>query len=164
MAAVKGTNAFTDVSEADAYFLQSLNHDFWVEYTSTQRDRALVSSARRINLKLLDIYKLTQAPENVPDNLASGNAEYALAMLQDTDLAINGTTSSNIESLKAGSAEIKYFKGEAGTGTIFPQQVQDLINSYLSGKLSAGDLSFVSGDTDTSTFLNPQIFPLNEGY
>jgi len=165
MALTVGTNAYISRADADTYFADNLQDVAWTALSDTIKDQAIVTSAQRIELQAIESKKFPIALIDIPANLASGNAEYALAMTQDAGLITGGSesTGSNNKKLKAGSAEIEFFRFENGTGTKFPANVLELIKDCLEGQIDGGDLSFVSGVEVESVFTDP-VFPLNRGF
>jgi hypothetical protein len=63
MALVKGTNSYATIAEADAYFANRLENDAWLALTNPQKERALVTATR--NLDLLE-WEGTIASESQP--------------------------------------------------------------------------------------------------
>ncbi len=166
MALIIGENSYIDADDADAYFADNLQNAAWTALSATVKDQALVTAGQRIELRVIDDYQFPIDEVDIPDNLAAGNAEYALAMTQDSTLITGGSeaTGSNNKKLKAGSAEIEYFRFDNGTGTQFPNNVLQLIEDCLNSSISTGDLSFVSGTDVESSFSEAPLFPLNRGY
>lgn len=149
---------------ADAYLAAKLG-SVWAAQTATAKQQSLVSATRLIHNYILavtgtDIDPLT----NADSELASADYELAYALIVTP--AIEGMISAagNQKRVKAGSAEIEYFRPVAGGR--FPVTVQGFLNAWLavhapaSANIGAG---MNSGDCERSS-LCPNDYALTGGY
>ena len=95
-------------------------------------------------------------------------AQFLLAymMSQDVDLEDSTGSGTNVKRVKAGSAEVEFFRPE-GDNMRFPVQVWELISCLLASSSAAAALlgGFRGGAGDTSFFdTYPDDFDLNRGY
>jgi len=100
-----------------------------------------------------------------PTDLKAGQFELAYALSQDASIEQASGTGSNVKRLKAGSAEIEYFRPESDAQR-FPTQVQEYLACFLStvagGRLALG---FHSGAGVVSNFENyPDDYDRTEGF
>ncbi len=182
MALIVGTNSLGSREEADAYFADSLRSAFWSAYNGTLKDQGLVEATRvlerqgwqgskEVPEQVLSFPRtqLTCRGESVTpeDSLAlakEAQFEYALALLMDPSMLNNtDATGTNTKRLKAGSAEIEFFRSTRGTR--FPVIIQDIIGCFLDSGLafSGGITPEVSGTDAESSFDDPRKYGLTEG-
>lgn len=164
MALVVGTNAFISLADADSYFLDNLSHDSWISFTTTQRSRAIITSASQIDQLLINDCKLPIDPGEIVATVAQANAELALQMLLDPKVIDQSNTDSNTKKVKAGSAEVEFFRPTSGPR--FPTVVMNLLKA--SGCIGSGSAgisgAYASGTCDESSFSNTEAYNKTEGY
>lgn len=168
MALVKGVNAFATVTEANTYFNDNLQFSSWDNLTATVKTRALITSASQINLSISDGCKLPLNEADIIEELTNANIELALAMALNPAIVTQADTGSNTKRVKAGSAEVEFFRPKAGTR--FPPTVMNLLISSgcLAGATGIGVAgvggAYASGTNVQSTFANIDEYGLEEGY
>ena len=158
-------------ADAEEYFAASLEASAWNDATVLQKQQALVTGTRWIDrldwqgAKTSDAQPL-EFPRTGIDGLADtwepeeANYELALALLVDSSLDKTATTGSNTKRVKAGSAEVEFFKPTDGLS--FPTIVQQLIGQYLAS--SAGlSVGLASGTDEESAFCSTDN-KLTRGY
>jgi len=148
---------------ADAYLAAKLSGTTWIGSTSDTRSRALVEGTRLLRAYLLSLgYDLDPASA-VDLAIEEANYELAFALVVDPTIADQTNAGNNNKRLKAGSAEIEYFRPVRGGR--FPSQVQAILNGWLAeqGGSSAGGGAFASGTCERST-LDSDDYGLAEGY
>lgn len=177
---VSGAISYMTVSSADAYFASAIHASDWTSATDETKENALVSSTRTMDRQrwqgekteddqdlqwprtgVTDRYGDEVDDSTLPDDFLAGVAEYALDLIQNTSLQDNSSTGSNTKSLKAGSAEIEYFKSTKGTA--FPTIVQDYVSQYF-GSGSAVLGSWASGTDASSSFTSDTDYDLTRGW
>ena len=89
-----GTNSFINEEDADTYFNGRLNSDVWEDSSSKDRQKALITSTRRINKlnfegEKTDEDQMLQFPRDddtvIPSDIEYGTCELALALLDGID-------------------------------------------------------------------------------
>lgn len=101
---------------------------------------------------LVDCYGSALSSTTYPTIAKEGSFELAYLLSQDSDIEAAGDTASNLKRVKAGSAEVEYFRPEAGLER-FPPKVQELISCLLAGQGGSSlSLAYRSGDGNDSEF------------
>jgi len=123
MALVLDTNSFITIADANTYFNDNLRNDSWKALSGSTKQQALITAAGQINLLLKSDCKFGSGDISV--GLANANAELALDMAIDPNLVTSGGTSKNTKRVKAGSAEVQFFRPTKGKR--FPSNVMNLL-------------------------------------
>lgn len=180
MSLVAGTNSYGSLAEADAYFSDSLKKEEWFAIGSTKRNQGLIEVTRVLEREAWDGTKedseqnlafprtgLTCNGETVTaaqslETMKTAEFEYAIdviakpAILDNKDpLGLN-----NIKSAGAGPAKVEFFSQSKSSK--FPQVVKEIISCFLGGS-DTTDI-FASGTDDVSSFSDPTLYDLSEGY
>lgn len=164
MALVVGTNAFIDVVSADAYFADSLQEGDWLFLNACQKSQALVTAARRLNPNLIAACQLPIDVGDITANLANANAELALVMVLTPATINQANTGSNTKRVRAGTAEVEFFRPTDRNSPRFPTQVTELLRGCLSSSASTVTGACASGLDQSSSFTDPDQYGLREGY
>lgn len=170
---VYGLGNADPVQDADDYFGATIG-ETWSALTNLQKQQSLVSAARLMDRAILWDGTLTVATQprmhprdsmmngctgvavadgTIPDDIAHGEFELAMALAADPTLLTSSGSGTNTKRVKAGSAEVEFFQPTAGTNdeTRLPQNVHDLVACYQEGAggilPSSGTLSSGTGDT-----------------
>ena len=149
MALDVGVNCYIARATAITYFTDLLHGADFLGASTTIQDQALVTATKMLDRQewvgsktdpaqdldwprtgISDPEGVAVASDAIPQFILDATCELALALIQDAAVQTNSDTSTNIKSLKAGSAEIEYFKGKSGTR--FPVITHELIWFYLS--------------------------------
>lgn len=149
------------LDEADIYFTGSLHADTWRSATDDEKARALVTASRLLDRQTWvgDVAVAGQAlawprsgtgitgveDDAIPTKVVHAAFELALALLDGSAVQTEGNTSQKIESLRAGSVQITYFRGAEGGPNRFPQITHELLFGFLAGSTSALAGILVSG-------------------
>lgn len=159
---------YADLAAANPY----LAADFelaaaWAALTDDQKAQALVTSTRYIDRQRWQGEKVSEAQPlawprsgafcngvevssaTVPQEIIDASIVLAALIANDPAVQNNSTTGSNIESVKAGSAAVQFFRPT--DGTVFPTRAQALAGCLLAGSTGAVGLPFVSGTDETET-------------
>jgi len=168
---------------ADIYFNAKLGNTSWKDASGADKDKALVSSTRLLELQAyLGVVTDTTTPQPllwprtgitdrqgiavlnsvIPDDILSAYYELAQAFIDDTELANTGNQDDNTKRVKAGDVEAEFFTGNFNTGR-FPNQVDELIRPYLDGA-GLGVGAFASGTDGKSSFCPPDQYERDEGF
>ena len=139
MAIVVGTDAYTDIAAADAYFLNRPYATAWTSLTDDEKEILLKMGAEtidfyeflgtpydtstpqalkfpRANLPLID--GITYPADEIPDEIAKANAEMALA-LNKTDITTTQSQSKYSEVSLPGGLSVKYRQYIPNNETVF---------------------------------------------
>jgi hypothetical protein len=183
MALIVGTNSYDSRENADAYFNDSMRKDVWKSFSGGERDRAMIESTRvlerqpwqgikeddnqNLHFPATGLYDRNGKSISAAKSLTSvseAQYEYALFLLEDVDELNNkDATGNEIKSIKAGSADIEYFRHS--NGSRFPVIVMDLIGSYLSTGQSFSIMTpYASGICDESSFQDSDKYDVIRGF
>lgn len=160
MALTVGTNSYISRVDADTYFADNLQNTSWTALTDTTKDQALVTASSQISLFVKDDCKLPLV--TISASLENATAELGLYLALNPNSITSGDTSKNTKRVKAGSAEVEFFKHESGSR--FPAHIMsilsngDCINSSLSMFYGIGKSHNPTGTTTDSTFKNLDKF------
>lgn len=177
MSLTVGTNCYISRADAVTYFTELIHGGDFLSADDADKDKALITATKMLDRQewvgsktsptqeldwprtgVSDPEGNAVASDSVPQFILDATCELALALLQDLTVQTNADTSANIRSLKAGSAEIEYFKGTSGPR--FPTIVHELVWFYLSGTSSATAPYY--GATEAESGLPD--YELSEGY
>jgi len=152
-------NTYATVAQADAYLAASISNDVWSAATPDQKAIYLVESARVLDRQNWKPDFDTFQKRSTVEGIINGSIELAaLFAAGETDSLSNASTSSSTKRLKAGSAEVEYFKSFE-TSQRFPTRVMELVGKYLgssaNGSLSGAGGAFVSGVSQCSQASQP---------
>lgn len=147
-------NSYVTQAAAVTYFADMLGPvaDAFTAATSANRDKALVTATRRIDMLAFAGEKTVEAQTlefprdgavTLPDAIVEATYELAGAYLHKPSLIAAEDTGSNIKRAKAGSAEVEYFTPMAGNR--FPIAAWRLLAPFLPGYDEAGLFSVFSG-------------------
>lgn len=172
---ISGTNAtvFGSLAGATTYFALALGGTGWSAASGTDRQKALVSATRWMQrLGLVDPSDgSTIVPDvadaGVPVPVQEGAYELADALLTDAEAQAATSTGSNVKSVKAGSAEVTFFR--ATNGTPLPTVAFQLLRPYLASQQSTGDGdggvgSYASGTDGESSFSDGDAWGRYSGF
>lgn len=159
---ISGTTVdiFGTFEAAQSYYAVSLRGTNWGAASQGDKQKALVAATRwilRVGVCGEDGQDLqpSAADTNVPVGVQEGTYELAETLLGDAAAADSATTGTNIKRAKAGSAEVEFFRPEAGS--VFPTAAQRLIGPYLKSSLAQGATDGIGaasfgGGASTSVF------------
>lgn len=131
-------NSYVTVEDADNYFSQKLDADFWEELDTVQKEKALITASRQIDLlPFLGVKFELNQPMSFPriiqgkiydmlDKVKEAVCEQAVYLLSE-----NYKQNSNIKSVTLGSASLS-FKDNADFS------ISDEARKLLSGLLKTG--------------------------
>lgn len=105
---------------------------------------------------------------SVPDDIINATYELAEILLGDPAAADGANTGSNTKRVKAGSAEVEFFRpgsadGSGGGGTLFPVPAQKLVACFLEGAGGAFSTPYAGGTSQPSSFCTDD-FDRNKGF
>lgn len=148
---VVGTNSYETRVEADTYLEASVRAALaWAGVDPTTKDRSLITAFRTFEREFDLVDPATGLPVDpaaAPQDVKDAQSEYAFELSQNPSLDTVESTGSNQKKLKAGSAEIEFFRPTDGAGALrFPKAVMALLGPFI-----AGDVSSAVGQTATGT-------------
>ncbi len=176
--------AYASVAEGNAYLnTDPLRAAAWEVLDTAGKGKALVSATRRLDLERWKGTKTggegvqeekwprtgvtyldgtAVSTTEVPQELENATALLAGSIVLDSKNAEGGTGGSNVKRVKAGSAEVAFFRATTPGSAIQDESVMDLVRQFLAGSgVSAG---LASGCDEVSTFGDPTPWELTEGY
>lgn len=166
---VVGTDSYVTVAEADTYHLASIHGANWTAAVTLTKEQALLTATRMLERQewvgaktspsqaldwprtgVVDPEGVAVSSATVPAFIKNAQMELALALINDPSVQTSVDTSLNTRRLKAGSAEIEYFRPTSGSR--FPTIVAELVNFYLSSTASVSTPTW--GDVTTESELS----------
>ena len=172
---VLGTNTYGEADAADEYFSLAQNNT-WLGYAASAREGFLVRATRLLDRQewvgsktsSSQALKWPRSETNIdgvedsviPTDIQNACYELAAAIADGSEVENEQNNAQKIQSLKAGSVALTYFRGAEGVSTRFPQIVHELVGKYLSG--SSPTLVGVSTGTDGSS-VTEDTFGLSRG-
>lgn len=185
-ALVVGTNTYRSLADVTAYLEDSIRAAAWAFVDPDDQTRSIHTAMRIIEKQcwqgtktvlaqvlafprtgLTDKNGVALDPTIVPTQVGDGLSELSFEVSQNPDLETLAGTGSNNKRLRAGEAEIEYFRPTGGVNGLgsqrFPPVVQELLGQFMCG---AGGMStpFASGTDVESQFDTDDGFGLSEGY
>lgn len=162
-------NSYATVETADDYLDAAFHADAWRALTdSDKKAMALVTATRTLDRQRWKGEKTDEdqplawprtgtgvegvEDDVIPQNIIDACIEMALALVQGSDFQDVQNTSQKIQTMKAGSVSLTFFRGADGTPVRFPQIIQELLRDYLEGLSSS--LGTSSSGTDGKTISN----------
>ena len=156
------------VQDADDYFAARIDVAEWDAAVTLGKQQAIITAARMIDRQIWSGDKTVTAQFNdwprdsatcrgtavtdgtIPDDIAYGEFELALALLKDADVQNNSSAGSNVRRAKAGSAEVEFFAPTTNTSsdTRFPTVVHELIGCYMEGNAATTAQPYGQGSTE----------------
>lgn len=170
-------DSYISLEDAESYLEAQIAATSWQASTDDdQKGRALISATRFIDRQAwqgdkADNYQAHQFPRTgltyadgsevssdaVPQEVLDAVCELASIMVDGTDVQnIASPDEKLIQSLKAGSAAITYFRGDAGLGQRFPQIVHELLGRWLLGA-NPSLVSIASGTDGEDEFASDRL-------
>jgi hypothetical protein len=158
-------DVYADLATANAYLDAQITATAWRAADDDTKKRALVSATRFIDRQQwqgskTDEYQPLQFPrtgltypdgstvpsDTVPQEVIDACCELAAILVEGSDIQSVATTESLVQSLKAGSVAISYFRANSLTIGRLPQIIQELLGMWLRGATGAqGAISFGTG-------------------
>ena len=161
------TTTFGDVTGASNYHRVGFSGASFIALSTTDKGKTLISATRYLTVLWWcdeqDNEVIPTVDESgVPEEVINGAYELALAITNDPSIIDTGESGgTNTKRLKAGSAEIEFFRPEdAGR---LPSTVVRLLGDYLKSRQS--QLTTQAGGTDVCQPFGSRLDPdLDEGY
>lgn len=165
---------YSDIADADEYFLASTAFSTWDAFTDDQKSRGLVSATRLLDRQVWSGTLTSISPDTglkwprtsvtdcegnavdedtIPDEVIEASQLLALYILDGTITTTSNTTQDRTKRLKADTVEIEYFRLEPSVaGGRFPTDVLELIGCFLSSSTQiAGSTSYGTDGTPADT-------------
>lgn len=143
-------DSYASLAYADQYLAASISGAAdWSAAEESTREQALVTSTRVLDRQRWRPAYDTQAEREGVQDIIDASVEMALALVQGSSLQTAQNTAQALQSIKAGSVALSYFRGAEGRALRFPLPVWELLRDYLAG----GDATFgaVASGTDGVT-------------
>lgn len=159
-----GANSYETLTEANDYLDGQIYAKSWKTKPQPDRERALITAFRDIQtVELIDPDTgVAIDPADAPQGVKDAQSELAFAFIEDPSLATGALQGgSNTRRVKAGSAEVEFFRPEDGGR--WPPIVLRLLAPFMpaSGATFLG--SYATGADGCSSF-EDQHSGLVEGY
>ena len=182
--------AYASLAEVNAYLaVDPTRNTAWNALTDEQKNINIVASTRRLDLLDFSGEKTGGATQerqwprtgatcngvdigtttDVPIEIQNATALLAGSITLDSTVSNAGTSGSNIESVRAGSAQVQFFSPETGVA-VQDQTVFDMVSCLLAGNAAAigtagfGLASGTTGDNAASSFEDRDAPAPSEGY
>lgn len=145
-------DAYASVAQADLYLAAAIHAGTtWTGASDNTKGQALVTATRILDRqRWADAYD-TQAEREDVAAIQDASVEMALALVDGSDLQTEQQTGQKLQSIRAGSVALSYFRGAEGTPTRFPTIVNELLRDYLAGDTATmvGVATGVGGTSST---------------
>lgn len=144
-------NIYGTSSDADDYLNARLDAAVnWAAEDADTKARALVSGTRSIR-QFLEVRGAELDPAgSVDTEIEQANYELAYELTQDSDILNQSSMTTTEKRLKAGSAEVEYFRGTRGGR--FPVTVMNILNNWLDANGYGLDVAMAAyGTSEEST-------------
>lgn len=160
-------DSYEDVAGADTYLAARVGSAGVWDGTPTpsvdEKGRALVTATRwileYIRGRVADADLVLPSAVTISQFLQDACSELAYALVVDSSIQDNANTGSNTRRVKAGSAEVEFFRPTSGKP--FPERAQVLLNAWLDevGTVASSTAATVSGTgTSVSDFCDRDEF------
>lgn len=159
-------SVYADVGEADAYLEGAFHASNWLTATTLQKQQALITATRLLDRQRWKGSKEDEAQDlewprtgtgvswveddTIPEKVEQAGIELALALIDGSTVQGDANTAQKIQSLKAGSVALTYFRGAEGEPKRFPQIVHELLVDLLQN-YNLTSLTGVATGTDGET-------------
>ena len=176
--------AYASVVEGDAYLnTDPLREVAWEALDAEGKGKVLISATRRLDLERWKGTKTggegvqeekwprtgvtysdgtAVSTSEVPQELENATILLAGSIALDSKNAESGSSGSNIKRVKAGSAEVAFFRATTPGSAVQDETVMDLIRQFLAG--SGVSTGLASGCDEESTFGDLSPWELTQGY
>ena len=144
--------AYADVEDADTYLGAAFHAGTdWSGASETSKGQALVTATRILDRqRWADAYD-TQAEREVVGDIVNASIEMALSLIQGSDVQTAQSTGQALQSIRAGSVALTYFRGAEGKPHRFPTIVNELLRDYLAGADFSIGMTATGADGPPST-------------
>jgi len=155
-------DTYATIEQADEYLNASVTATGWRDLSLDDRARYLVTATRTLDRECwlgekTDSAQPLQWPRTgtgitgveddvVPQDIINASIELAAGLVADTAPITSQNNEQTIQSLKAGSAAITFFRGAGGEPSRFSYNIMSLIRKYLCG--TGVSVGVVSSGTD----------------
>lgn len=158
---------YADIVEADDFMRADPNYATWDALGDETQGRYLVAATRLIDRQRFPGDKTSSSQElewprtdtgidgvvstEVPAKIIQACTLLAYTMSQGSEVDTEQNQGQKIQSLKAGSVGITYFRGAEGIPTRFPTNIQELLRDYLEGASDSISAATTGADGETIT-------------
>lgn len=156
------------IADAKIYLLAKVGSSAWTDAEKTDQQAALVSATRWV-IRSLAARGVAEAsipdPATTPADqfLSEATYEAAFVLISDPTAIDQNNQGDNKKRLKAGSAEIEFFRPVSGG--ILPATAQSLILRYIDSLgLTTSFGALASGTDGESEFLDQDTYGRQEGF
>lgn len=125
-------DSYRTVAQADAYLAAALHAGTtWSGASATTKGQALITATRILDRQKWAAAYDTQAEREGVADIQNASMEMALALVDGSDFQTEQVTGQKLQSIKAGSVSLTYFRGADGRPHRFPTIVNELLRYYL---------------------------------
>lgn len=145
-------DSYASVAQADSYLAASIHAGTdWSGASDATKGQALVTATRILDRQTWLTAYNTQALREVVVDIQDACVEMALALVQGSDLQTEQSTAQKLQSIRAGSVALTYFRGAEGAPHRFPTIVSELLRAYMAGSADAvyGQATGTGGTSST---------------
>lgn len=126
-------DSYRTVEQADTYLAASIHAGNWTSATEATKEQALVTATRIMDRQRWQDAYDTQTERFAVENILDACCEIALSLVDGSAIQTNQSTAQTLQSIKAGSVALTYFRGAEGRAHRFPTIVHELLRDYLAG-------------------------------
>lgn len=144
-------DSYRTVEQADTYLSAAIHAANWSAANDTARAQALVTATRILDRQRWRSDYDTQEERLAVQDILDACCEIALALIDGSEIQTAQTTAQALQSIRAGSVSLTYFRGAEGEAHRFPTIVHELLRDYLAGGslVVGGRATGVSGSSST---------------
>jgi hypothetical protein len=144
-------DSYRTVAQADAYFAGAFHAANWEAATDLNKAQALITATRLMDRQRWKAAYDTQAERLAVQKILDACCEIALALIDGGEIQTSQTTAQTLQTIKAGSVSLTYFRGAEGSAHRFPTIINELLRDYLAGSgLVVSGVSTGTGGTSVT--------------
>lgn len=149
-------STYASIDEASSYLIPTSYYATWSALTPDEQAGRLVESTRILDRQRWKAAYDTFEKRVLVEGIVNGSILIAALLASgEADFVANATTASSTKRLKAGSADVEYFRDfSSASNNRFPLEIMEILRSYLgsTGTSSMAGVggSFVSGVNECS--------------
>lgn len=145
-------DSYRTVTQADGYLAAALHALNWSSASAMTKAQALVTATRLLDRQRWASDYDAQTERFAVQSILNACCEIALALVDGSDIQSEQSTAQKLQSIRAGSVSLTYFRGAEGTPTRFPVIINELLRDYLVGGATlvvSGQATGVGGTSST---------------
>lgn len=144
-------DSYLTVAQADVYLAAAIHGTNWASASADTKAQALITATRLLDRQRWRSDYDTQAEREGVQGVLDACCEVALSLVDGSDIQTEQTTAQKLQSLRAGSVSLTYFRGAEGVAHRFPTIINELLRDYLAGGAGFTVMGRATGVSGTSS-------------